>query len=918
MSVSRAPWWMYLLAASVISAHGFTAWTDFVHPQNPGFTRARWLSLQIGTATPDGPFARAGVRPGDVLLAIDGRRFESVLDWDFAAAGLEIDTPFALEVRRGQETVHLTVVLDQRNFWLWDWRSYVAAISLNGARLICLALALLIVFKRPNDLSARLAAWLLGSFAAAGPLLVGQTTLLRHVAAPIRLLVFTGLTLADWPTAWFCFFATFPRRLLTRPWHWLLALGPGSVVFLYSAVLFGRLVYFPNQETGPVPWRAAFVGVGVSVVQGLAGVAILIFNYLRLRDVNEHRKLRVLLLGTAIGWPAGLVTTVFSQIASQYLLLRTVLAVAGPVLFLLFPLAFAYAILRHRLFDIGFIIRQGLQYALARSVVLSMLPAVVVALLADLMLHRNQTVGAILAQRGWPYGAIGILALVALTRRQAWLEAIDRRFFRERYNAQQILREVAEEVRQARSLDAVASRVVGRVEAALHTEFAALLVRDPREPSYRALASAPPGLAPPALEADTKLIGLLRLLGKPLQVSTSDSGWLQQLPHVETDFLRGARIDLLVPVSFSTTSREALLALGQKKSEEPYGSEDQELLLAIANSLAILLERPGTMPSRSGSAECSQCGGCYESGVDRCPLDATTLTHSAIPRVLANRYRLERRLGRGGMGTVYRARDTVLDRQVALKLMREDLVSSPEMAERFRREARAAAAITHPNLVTLYDFTIDSDNRAFLVMELLTGGTLRQRLREQTRLPAAIVIGIVRGVCSALAVAHQRGLVHRDLKPENVVLVEDAGRELPKVLDFGLAKFLGSSEAATHATLATGGGVLLGTTPYMSPEQLQGKPVSHQWDLWALAVMVYEMLCGTHPFGDRRSVAALQAAILAGDVTPLNTHVPQAPVAWQAFFEESLNADALLRPPSAADFLARCERALDSGTAKPG
>ncbi len=908
---------MYLLAAAVISAHGFTAWTDFVHPQNPGFTRARWLSLQIGTVTPDGPFARAGVRPGDVLLAIDGQRLESVLDWDLAAAGLEIDTPFAVDVRRGQETVRLTAVLDQPSFRLWDARSYVVAISLNGARLICLSLALLIVFKRPDDLSARLAAWLLASLGATGPLLVGGLALARHAPEPIRFLAFTGSLLSSGAaTAWFCFFAMFPRRLLTRPWHWLLALAPGFAMLLYQASWFDRPVYFPNLAAGPIPWRLAYAGVAVSLMQGVAGVAILVFNYFRLRDVNEHRKLGVLLLGTAIGWPALLITTVFSQIASRYLLLRTVLAVAGPVLFLLFPLAFAYAILRHRLFDIGFIVRQGLQYALARRVVLSMLPATVAVFIADLMLNRDQTIGAILAQRGWPYAAIGILALAALRKRRAWIDAIDRRFFRERYNAQQILREVAEEVRQVPSLDVVASRVVGRLEAALHAEFAALLVRDPGEASYRSLASAPPGVAPPVLEADTKLIGLLRLLGKPLQVSTSDSGWLQQLPHAETRFLRSARIDLLVPVSFSTTSREALLALGQKRSEEPYASEDQELLLAIASSLAILLERPAAVPSRSGSAECPQCGGCYESDVDRCPRDATRLTHSAIPRVLANRYRLERRLGRGGMGTVYRAQDTVLDRQVALKLMREDLVSSPEMAERFRREARAAAAITHPNLVTLYDFTIDADNRAFLVMELLTGGTLRQRLREETRLPATIVIEIVRGVCSALAIAHQRGLVHRDLKPENVVLVDDGGREQPKVLDFGLAKFLGSSEAATRATLETGRGMLLGTTPYMSPEQLQGKPVSPQWDLWALAVMVYEMLGGAHPFGDRRSVAALQAAILAGDATPLDVHVPQAPAAWQAFFAETLNADASQRPPSAADFLARCERALEGATAK--
>lgn len=406
---------------------------------------------------------------------------------------------------------------------------------------------------------------------------------------------------------------------------------------------------------------------------------------------------------------------------------------------------------------------------------------------------------------------------------------------------------------------------------------------------YRSVASAPAGAAPPALKADTKTIGLLRLLGQPLHVAAADSGWLHQLPSVETESLRRARIELLVPVSLSPMNREALLALGQKKSEEPYAGEDQELLLAIASSLAILLERPASTPSHSA-------------------------TEDFPPRLVMNRYRLEGRLGSGGMGTVYRAHDTVLDRLVAVKAIREDLVSSTDMAERFRREARAAAAVTHPNLVTLYDFAVDSDNRAFLIMELLTGRTLRRRLRDAGRLPPAAALDIIRALCSAIAIAHQRGLVHRDLKPENVFLADDAsGREVPKILDFGVAKFLGSGEAATRATLETGEGVLLGTTAYISPEQLTGEPPSRKSDLWALAVVTYEALTGAHPFGSRVSVSALQNAILAGQTTPVVTHMPDAPPDWQPFFSASLNADASRRPRSAAEFLTQFERAL--GTA---
>lgn len=135
------------------------------------------------------------------------------------------------------------------------------------------------------------------------------------------------------------------------------------------------------------------------------------------------------------------------------------------------------------------------------------------------------------------------------------------------------------------------------------------------------------------------------------------------------------------------------------------------------------------------------------------------------------------------------------------------------------------------------------------------------------------------------------------------------------MLDFGLAKFLGSSDAETRATLETGDGVVLGTTAYMSPEQLKGQPPSPHWDLWALAIIVYEMLAGAYPFGNRTSIAALQNAILSGDVTPVTTHLPEAPAAWQAFVTASLDVDPAKRPRSAADFLTACERGLADGAA---
>ena len=157
------------------------------------------------------------------------------------------------------------------------------------------------------------------------------------------------------------------------------------------------------------------------------------------------------------------------------------------------PLAFAYAILRHRAFDVQLIVRQGLQYALARGAVLGLVPALAVLLVSDLAINSQQPLVQILRSRGWVYAGLGGVAVLVYFRRKQWLETLDRRFFRERYDAQRVLREVVREIRQARSFDRVAPRVVARIEAALHPEFAALMVREPRDLSYCRLASAPAG-----------------------------------------------------------------------------------------------------------------------------------------------------------------------------------------------------------------------------------------------------------------------------------------------------------------------------------------------------------------------------------------------------------------------------------------
>ena len=228
----------------------------------------------------------------------------------------------------------------------------------------------------------------------------------------------------------------------------------------------------------------------------------------------------------------------------------------------------------------------------------------------------------------------------------------------------------------------------------------------------------------------------------------------------------------------------------------------------------------------------------------------TTLSH----------YRITAKLGEGGMGEVYLAEDTELDRKVALKLLPQEMAEDPERLERFKREAKAVAALNHPNIVTIHSIE-EADGHRFLTMEHVEGDSL-DKVITPGGLPLARLFDIAVPVAEALAVAHEGGIVHRDLKPANVMVTPD-GRV--KVLDFGLAKVATqaappSEDAATEAAL-TGEGTVMGTAPYMSPEQLQGQAVDHRTDIFSIGILLYEMATGTRPFqGD--SGIALASSIL--------------------------------------------------------
>jgi Tol biopolymer transport system component len=242
-------------------------------------------------------------------------------------------------------------------------------------------------------------------------------------------------------------------------------------------------------------------------------------------------------------------------------------------------------------------------------------------------------------------------------------------------------------------------------------------------------------------------------------------------------------------------------------------------------------------------------------------------------------YEISGLLGAGGMGEVYRARDTRLDRTVALKVLPAEVASEPTLRARFEREARAISALEHPHICTLHDVG-EQDGRPYLVMEHLEGETLAERLKKGP-LPLAQALEVGTQIADALAAAHRHGIVHRDLKPGNVMLTKMG----VKLLDFGLARLSEHGErpiiedltsSPTESAPLTGGGTILGTLPYMAPEQLEGRSVDARTDVWALGVILHEMVTGRRAFEGRGS-ASLVAAILEREPAPLSTEQPLAP-----------------------------------------
>ena len=590
------------------------------------------------------------------------------------------------------------------------------------------------------------------------------------------------------------------------------------------------------------------------------------------RAPEEERRRTKLLAWTFVG---GLSPTVFNLIGDVVPAFREAvpLSFAGWVIYpslLAIPVVAAWAILIRRALEPSLVLRQAVQYAFARS---SILIGVTVPLLMATVLATS-TDGvwrAVTDPRIAWLIAGGALAIAVTSHRAGILDWIDRRFFRDQYDARHILAGLVDRCRWAGSRGELDAMLRAELNRALHPDLVDILFLDAAAGRFRGEQLRPIGQA-------SRLVATVSRADEPIRVNLEGSeGRVASLPDEDRLWLADGGVRLLMPLRDAADQTVALVALGERRSELPYSDEDLTLLASVASAaemaigyhrLHAVVQPPSAAIDDEPAYECERCG-VVGSGFSVC-CDTPT-QRAALPEVVGGKFRIEQRIGRGGMGVVYRATDLALGRQVAVKTLP---FTSPDHVIRMRREARAMALVSHPHLAQIYGAE-SWHGRPMLVVELFPAGTLADRLARGP-LVGAELHALALALASALDAVHRAGILHRDVKPTNIAISEDG---VYKLLDFGLARLApgirmagtGSPDALTGknepAVGLTADGSVLGTPRYMPAAALRGAAPDPSFDVWSACVVLYEAAAGVHPFA-AVGVADLPAAVAAGAPDP--------------------------------------------------
>jgi len=589
---------------------------------------------------------------------------------------------------------------------------------------------------------------------------------------------------------------------------------------------------------------------------------------------------------------------------------------------LIIPVTTVYAVLVERVFGVRFFVRKALQYALARYTLLILLTVPAVALASFAYANKDRSISDLIRFRspaGWLLLAATVIALGVA--RRPLLELLDRRFFREEYDARRILMNLVEGSRQTNSVNEQAALTVREIDRALHVTAVSILVKDAGRNVF-----VDPQHQLQSLPCDCPLATVIAGASPAFDLDQADS-MVHRLPSADLEWLNQSRARLFVPLIASDRSLLGLIAIGEKLSETPFSAEDRQLLTTVGASVALAIEHRFLLESgpRSGSGshvgdaesaaalQCARCGVLQDANPKGCLRCNGPLVPARLPAVLAATFAIEREIGRGGMGVVYRGRDLTLDRPVALKTLPR---VSPSNVSRMRNEALAMAALDDPHLATIYSVETWRDSPV-LVLEYLAGGTLADRLRMGPMSPSEVVsLGLA--MSSALDALHRAGFLHRDIKPSNIGYT---AKGVPKLLDFGLARLVtrlprtvppapGSTHIAADSVLTTASASRpadtatqrwAGTAAYLSPEAIAMKPPRASFDLWSLAVTMFEALTSRNPFVGADLHETFWRICLARlpDPATLRNDCP-APLA--DFFRSALSLRIEDRPGSARAF----------------
>ena len=898
---------LFVLSAAAVARYGDRV-RDF------GWTTARAGGVVVVASVDRGGPADGKLQRGDAVVAWNGDRRSARVNNLYFRRSVQPDAAYTLTIGRAGVEQTVTLAAPPRA----DADQWRLSVSNLLASFTWFVVATMIALFRPDvavSRSAYVAGMVMGFFmlgmarGAAMPWLPSWWRTALILVFPLNPLhVAIG----------YDFYVRFPQGVsTTRVWQ---GIRVGLFVLCSVLFVFGSFVDTVMYVVAPeqlfavrdallpidrwLLWPAALV----FPLGGLAIVAVVARNYRAVQREDDRRRLRWVLWGTVLGLTPFLIfqiTALVMRIAGAPINF----ARWNPVVNLatvLIPISFGYAIIKHRVFDITFVVRRGLQYLLAKNALRGLLALPIAGLLYGVLVHREEPIGQLLWTNSVYLYLIGA-AVVSLRFRSQLTRWLDRRFFREAYDRERVLVELIDNVEKLDSASSVSKLVSHELDAVFHPQCLFVWYREADKQNLTLSYSSGGYIHAVELSPASPLLQMAERASGIIELPLADG---DALPGAEREWLNEAGVRLVVPMIGSERHLVGLLMLGEKKSEEPYATDDLKLLQAIARQIAVARENVRLKERvdhdrrlrhdvlahlETGHInvlkECPTCGLCYDAATAVCASDGTELTLSLpIERTIDGKYRIDRLIGKGGMGAVYEAADLRLARNVAVKVMRGRSFGDRQALRRFEREAQACARLTHPNIITVYDFGAVGADGAFLVMELVQGRTLRHELDRRGHLPAPVAARWFEQMCEGVAAAHQRQVIHRDLKPENVLISPTAtGGDAIKLLDFGLAKV---RSAAEETGGLTNPGVVLGTAGYMAPEQLTGGEVDHRADIFAIGVMATEAIVGQRPFRGRSYSELLMSII--NDVVTLGGQG-----------EERRHLEAVLRRATAKDADAR-------------